>query len=311
MLNSKKMLNILHSVQIFPSRVRVEPNDKDTKVLFGIKDDSYQQLLDGDSRNIVEKRNHKKHGTIRTPYTLSNSDGFVNKIPLNEFDRAVLSVCISEWLAGNPYTTPAIILRALIGKVGDQNVRPMKNQLNAILASIDKLMFTNFNPDIKDSFKKLHYSDGNDSIKIKKSPVLPACIVDAKINGQLIDNAVFFTLESPLLIISDIKSQILRYDSSLLNVPNQNNTPLVISLKNYVMRRIVEIINHKMTPTITWDNVFQRCRIVDASRDIKSDARKNIIKLFESLLKEDFIKSFEPAKKFPAAKNSYGISFTF
>ena len=132
-----------------------------------------------------------------------------------------------------------------------------------------------------------------------------------KINGQLIDNAVFFTLQCPLLIISDKKSQILRYDSNLLNVPNQNNTPLVISLKNYVMRRIVEIIAHKMTPTITWDNVFRRCRIVDASRDIKSDVCKNIIKLFESLLKEDFIKSFEPAKKFSDAKRSYGISFTF
>ena len=310
MLNSKKMLDSIRSAQVSPSRERVEPNDKATKVLFGIKDDGYTTLIDGASRNIVEKRNHKKHGTIRTPYTLSNSDGFDNKIPLNEFDRAVLSVCISEWLAGNPYTTPAIILRALIGKVGDQNVRPMKNQLNAILASIDKLMFTNFNPDIKDSFKKLHYSDGNDSIKIKKSPVLPACLVDAKINGQLIDNAVFFTLESPLLIISDIKSQILRYDSSLLNVPNQNNTPLVISLKNYVMRRIVEIFAHKMSPTITWDNVFQRCRIIDANQKVKHDARDAINKLFENILKEGFITSFEPAKKFSAAKHSYGIFFT-
>ena len=310
MLNSKKMLDSIRSAQVSPSRERVEPNDKATKVLFGIKDDGYTTLIDGASRNIVEKRNHKKHGTIRTPYTLTNSDGYDNKVPLNEFDRAVLSVCISEWLAGNPYTTPAIILRALIGKVGDQNVRPMKNQLNAILDSIDKLMFTNFNPDIKDSFQKLKYSEGGDSIKIKKSPILPACVVDAKINGQLIDNAVFFNLESPLLIISDIKSQILRYDSALLNVPNQNNTPLVISLKNYVMRRICEIKLHKMTPTITWDNVFRHCRIADASDKIKHNARDTINKLCENLLKEGFIKSFEPAKKFSAAKLSYGISFT-
>lgn len=309
MLNSKKMLDSMRSIQVSPSRVRVEPNDKATKVLFGIKDEGYQNLLDGTSRNIVEKRNHKKHGTIRTPYTLTNADGYDNKIPLNEFDRAVLSVCISEWLAGNPYTTPAIILRALIGKVGDQNVRPRPNQLNAILVAIEKLMFTNFNPDTEDSFKKLHYSDGGDSIKIKKSAVLPACVVDAKINGQLIDNAVFFTLESPLLIISDKKSQILRYDSDLLNVPNQNNTPLVISLKNYVMRRIVEIFAHKMTKTITWDNVFRRCRISDASDKIKHDARDAINKLFAHLQHQGFIKSFEPAKKFSAAKNSYGISF--
>lgn len=311
MLNSKKMLASMRSIQVTPSRVRVEPNDKDTKVLFGIKDEGYQTLIDGASRNIVEKRNHKKHGTIRTPYTLTNADGYDNKVPLNEFDRAVLSVCISEWLTGNPYTTPAIIFRALIGKVGDQNVRPMKNQLNAILNSIEKLMFTNFNPDIEDSFKKLHYTEGNDFIKIKKSAVLPACVVDAKINGQLIDNAVFFTLESPILIISDKKSQILRYNSDLLNVPNQNNTPLVISLKNYVMRRIVEIFDHKMSKTITWDNVFRRCRIVDASNKIKHDARDTINKLFEHLQNQGFIKSFEPAKKSPDFKRSYGISFIF
>ncbi len=309
MLTSKKMLDTMRSIQVFPSHVRVEPNDKDTKVLFGIKDDNYQLLLDGDSRNIVEKRNHKKHGTIKTPYTLTNSDGYDNRIPLNEFDRAVLSVCISEWLAGNPYTTPAIIFRALIGKVGGVSIRPRPNQLKAILNSIEKLMFTNFNPDTEDSFQKLNYSDGGDSIKIKKSPVLPACVVDAKINGQLIDNAVFFTLESPILIITDKKSQILRYDSNLLNVPNQNNTPLVISLKNYVMRRIVEIFAHKMTKTITWDNVFRRCRIIDASDKIKHDARDTILKLFAHLQHQGFIKSFEPAKKSPDAKRSYGISF--
>lgn len=311
MINPKKMLESMRSAQIYPSRVRVEPNDKDTKVLFGIKDDNYQQLLDGGFRNIVEKRNHKKHGTIKTPYTLTNSDGFDNRIPLNEFDRAVLAVCISEWLAGNPYTTPAIIFRALIGKVGDQNVRPMKNQLKAILDSIEKLMFTNFHPDTHDSFKKLNYSDGSDSICIKKSPVLPACVVDTKINGQLIENAIFFTLESPILTITDKKSQILRYDSDLLNVPYQNNTPLVISLKNYVIRRIVEIIAHKMTATITWDNVFNRCRISDASKKVKQAAREAITKLFHHLLNQGFIKSLEPAKKFADSKRSYGISFTY
>ncbi len=46
----------------------------------------------------------------------------------------------------------------------------------------------------------------------------------------------------------------------------------------YVMHRIVEIFAHKMNPT--------------------------------NLLNEGFITSFEPAKKFSAAKRSHGISFT-
>lgn len=86
---------------------------------------------------------------------------------------------------------------------------------------------------------------------------------------------------------------------NLLNVSNQNNTPLIISLKNYVLRRIIEIINHKMTATITWNNIFNRCRISDASKKVKHDARETILK------------SFEPTKKFTDAKRSYDISFTY
>lgn len=121
--------------------------------------------------------------------------------------------------------------------------------------------------------------------------------------------APFFTLESLVLLITDRKSQILRYDSDLLNVPNQNKTLLVIFLKNYVLRRIIEIITHKMAATITWDNIFRRCRISDASQKVKH--RDYIFKLFQRLLTTDFITSFEPAKKFPDAKRSYGISFFY
>ena len=312
MNNLKKMLDTMRSVQIYPSHIRIETNDKDTKVLFGITDDNFQSLLDGASRNIVETRNHKKLGTVRSPYTVTNSDGYDNKVPLNEFDRAVLSVCISEWLAGNPYTTPTIILRALTGKIGNQNVRPRPNQEKAISDSIEKLMFTNFNRDNQKSLEQLHYCEGADVIKIKCAAVLPAVVVDAKINGQLIENAIFFTCESPILTVADKKNQIIRYDADLLNVPNQNNTPLVISLKNYVMRRICEIKLHKnLARTITWDNVFHRCRISDADKKVKQDARNTVIKLFENLLNKGFIKSFNSAKKFSDSKRSYGISFTF
>ena len=34
--------------------------------------------------------------------------------------------------------------------------------------------------------------------------------------------------------IARARKQILTYNASILNVPNQNNTPLVIDLKNYI-----------------------------------------------------------------------------
>ena len=306
------MLDTIRAVQIYPSHIRIETNDKDTKVLFGINDENFQDLINGGSRNIVETRNHKKLGTVRSPYTVTNSDGYDNKVPLNEFDRAVLSACISEWRAGNPYITPAMIFRSITGKVGTIGNKIRANQEKDISDSIEKLMFTNFNRDNQRSLEQLRYCEGDDEIKIKSAAILPAVVVDVKINGQLIENAIFFTCESPVLTVADQKNQIVRYDVELLNVPNQNNTLLVISLKNYVMRRICEIKLHKnLARTLTWDNIFHKCRISDANDKTKHDARATVIKLFENLLNKGFIKSFTLAKKFPDSKRSYGISFTF
>lgn len=178
--------------------------------------------------------------------TIQNENGYTQIIELSEFDRAVFGVCISEYLNGNKYTTPAIILRGLTGKVGKGDAKLSKDQRTAILQSIDKLMFTAFDPNIIDAFEKLNYDDGSLE-KIVKAPVLPSKRVEKTINGQKAD-VIYFTDESPLLQIAQVKGQILRYDTALLDVPNQNNTPLVIELKNYILRRIVEIKKHKMTP---------------------------------------------------------------
>ena len=85
--------------------------------------------------------------------------------------------------------------------------------------------------------------DGNELI-LRKDNLLSASIFDAKINGQPVDGVIFFKENLPLLQIADSKDQIIRYPHALLNVPNQNNTPLVIALKKYVMRRICEIKLH-------------------------------------------------------------------
>ena len=89
----------------------------------------------------------------------------------------------------------------------------------------------------------------------------------------------------------------------------QKNTPRIITLKKYVMRRICEIKLHKqLYPTITFADVFKKCRMTNAARDAKLDARNNIIKLFEHLQEKNFIKSFELEKRNGAF---YSIKFTY
>lgn len=299
------------SVKINPTRNRVELNDKVTKNYFNLDKKSYYLAVTNKAKlHIREKKNHKKYGTVVTPTSISNIGEYSNVAPLTEFDRAVLAVIISEQCAGNPYTTPAIIFRALVGKVGETGVTPCKNQETAILDSIEKLMFTQFNAETAKSFDQLKYPNG-DEIQICKSAILPACIINAKINGQQLDNVIYFDRQSPFYMIAQAKSQIVRYDSRLLDVPNQNNTPLLIMLKNYVLRRICEIKLHtQLVPTITFDDVFTKCRITNADNKTKMRLRKYMEKFFIHLQACGFIDSFTVRKS--GKGNSYhGISFTY
>ena len=72
--------------------------------------ETYKQLIESKLKaQFVEKKKHKKYGTIKSSFAIYNDVGYYNFIPLDEHDRAVLSVCVSNWLAGDRYITPAII----------------------------------------------------------------------------------------------------------------------------------------------------------------------------------------------------------
>ncbi|MBR2732929.1 MAG: hypothetical protein IKD80_01600, partial [Selenomonadaceae bacterium] len=73
-------------------------------------------------------------------------------------------------------------------------------------------------------------------------------------------------------------------------------------------RRVHEIIKHKMTPTITFEDVFEKCRLKDADKGKKRDARKIIFDVFEKLKAAGVIRSFEKIKDgriYRAVKISY------
>lgn len=295
------------NVQLYPTTQRVELNDKATKILFNLTADSYARMIQNHSvKGVIEKKNHKKHGKIKSTFHIQNENGYTQIIELNEFDRAVFGVCISEFLADNKYTTPAIILRGLTGKVGKSDAETFKDQRSAILQSIDKLAFTAFDPNVIDAFEKLNYDDGSGE-KILKAPVLPCKRIQKTVNGQRAD-VIYFTDESPLLKIAQIKNQILRYDTALLNVPNKQNTPLIISLKNYVIRRVIETQKHKMTSTITLADIFKKARIESKPNVIKLRAREYIDDFLKHLQEKAVIKSFQWTKK---GNKFYSVKFTF
>lgn len=295
----------LQNKQVYPSKERIEFNDAATKQLFSLSDGFYRKMLTGTGVLLTERSKSKKKEEIDSAFNLSNQKGYNDQVPPGEYDRAVLNYLCTEFLNGNRYVTFQMIQRGISGKVGKANVeyKLNKNQATAIENSLAKLMFTDYKPQncTNDAYKKLNYGE----ISITKSAILPACIVRATINGQQID-AVYLDRISPLYYSANMKNQILRYPTDLLDVPKQNNTPLVIALKNYCVRRVVECKQHKLTPTLTLNDIFDKCRI--SERKDKENARNTIDKLFTHLQSKGFIKSYEWRKngvKFDA------ITFSF
>ena len=308
MFDFENIINVIKNVQIYPAKKRIEINDKMSKTLFKLPDDTYQKIIDEHkSQGVVEVKNHKKFGKVKSSFTLQHSDGYSDKIPLDEFHRAVLSVCISNWLEGNYYITPAIIYRGLTGKVNKKsNSQPSSEQLAAIIQSIDKLMFTQFDPKVTEAFEQLKYANG-DEAKITKSALLPCYRADVTINGQK-SEVICFDRQSPLLNIAELKKQLVTYDAELLDIPKQNNTVLNITLKNYTMRRVQEIKLHKLQPILTFTDIFKKCRIENADNKTKMRVREYIEKFFAHLQSKNVIKNFEITKKH---NTFYSVKFTY
>ena len=302
-----KLIMKKDNIQFYPPKKRIVPNFKLAKVMNNLSQEKYDHMVVEDkNRRIIEKKHHKKFGDVATTYKISNTDDYDNTDPLTEFDRAVLSVCISNLDVGNQYVTPAVVLRGLTGKSGiGGNGKIHKDQRTAIMNSIQKLMSTLIWIDETITNEQLNYNDGNDPQKC--STILPAYFVEKTINGQDA-TIIYFDRESPLIEIGRARKQLLTYDVELLDVPNQNNTPMNITVKNYAMNRVQEIKLHKLTPTLTFADVFKKCRIDDASAKTKMDARNTLIKFFEHLKRKGEITDFTVTKQ----RNSfYSIKFSY
>ena len=293
------------NVQVYPTKTRLVPSFKLCKVIVNLSKEQYgRMVVDGKSRKILEKKKHKKYGDVVTVYKISLVDDCDNTDPLTEYDYAVLSVCISNFVEGNLHITPAIIYRGLTGKGNTARMKP--DQREAILNSLKKLMGTIIEIDETETNAAFHYGEHRNPILC--SSILPAYFKENTINGQDA-TVIYFDRESPLLTIALDRKQLLSYDVSLLDVPGQRNTIMNIMLKNYSIRRVAEIKAHnkQLVPTITFADIWEKCRLENASRKTKLDARNTLIAFFKHLQEEGYIKSFEITKKGNAF---YAIKFS-
>ncbi len=296
------------NVQTYPSKIIYFPNDRFAKKLSDLTDEDFNDMNSGEERELLELKHHKKFGMILSPFRIYVDDHATLTLsePVEQFDFDVLCIGITEYHIGNRYITPGIVYRGLTGKVDDRDAKPSKDQLTAIMHSIEKLMFLKTKINMTDYCEKTNCNDGK-AFEIL-APLLPCKRITATVNGG--DSTVIQLLgESPLWQVACLKNQFMSFDAKLLNVPNQNNSKMNVELKNYVLRRIVEIKAHRqLTPTLTFDDLFFKCRIENGSRKKKLDAREIVVTFLEHLQKEKFIKSFELIKH---GNSFYSVQFTY
>lgn len=282
----------------------VSCNDKLSKTVFSLSADEYFDVLqNGHSVAVTETISRGKK--IQTHFKLNGGGIATFKRPFDEYDRAIFDICNSVRETGLIGITRDSLFRILTGGK-NRNTRPTAKQATAILESIKRLM-TNIEIDFTLTRDKIpKYSEVPAQII---SPILPCRILhNVLVNGQL-TSLIKFTDESPLMTIANAKKQLISFPVSLRDIPNQNNTILVLMLKSYLLRRVLEIKLHKqLTPTITFDDLFNHCLLSNATRRQKQEARKTIISILENLKSADIILHFELTKK---GDSFYSITLKF
>lgn len=267
--------------------------------IFSMNNEEYQKALRGEERKFLEA-NTAKHGTVKSYYWLKVLDDKRVKInaPLDELDRDILDACISAQEHGFIAFTYDGIYHSITGNT-NPDVKPTDAWKKEIADRVDRLACIRVTVDTSDAHKAGIYRKDSD-IKFKGS-LLPCEVIEAYVNGQLMNGVIHFLAESPLLRIARARSgknkeaaQILTYATALLNVPNQRNTPITNRITNYIVRRVVVAKQHSnMTRTIRLDTLFKQCGLADADRRRKLEYRKSIEAVMKSLVDKGEIQSFE------------------
>ena len=282
---SKKM-----QVQSRPKRI-MTPNDKLTRTLFNLPENEFVDMILNGADNFVTENPKSRNSTVKTKFWIENVGTVELSKPLDEFDRAVFDVCISAREDGFDGITVDTVWRTMTGgKDNNTKIRPAQKE--AVFESVKRLMSIRITVDFSQACAKMKQYCG--AGKKLVSTILPCKYVDGvTVCGQPNHAVIYFLDESALVTIARVKQQLLTYDAELLNVPNQNNTPLVAKLKSYLVRRVHEIKAHNMTPTITFADVFEKSGLVEPARWQRQDARKTIVAVLEHLKAHGVIRDFE------------------
>ena len=295
-----------HNLQIYPLRKVAILIDK-------LKTNIFNPTKQSTKRAVIE---NKKTG-IKTPLLIKFSDDFKEKKNITAYDELVFDICVSEQLKGNEHTTPAVIHRAM----GGSKTNFTAKEKDKILHSIQKLSTTWIEFDCSQCFEKFGYNDGKSyqyNGNLLPSEFIKA--IKATVNGQTDSAVIHFLRKTPLLDVAMFKGQIITCDTKLLDVPNIKNTDLILGMKGYLLRRVLQIVGShkphkkhfagkkkggeskfktvtKLQPIILFETLFEQCGLADATKRQQQQARETIKKILDHFKAENLISDWLFEKK--------------
>lgn len=229
---------------------------------------------DNITRQIFNTENKKEEFEVEEGDGLKSKVKFANGAnDLNQLDRLVYYAALSEQAAGNNITST----RRLWQKIGGSHfLTPNMRQL--ISDSVEKLASKRVEINMTDVNEKRRYSGKKELIYRRN--ILPNESATAKINGQIVTDAILFLKNSPVMDSAQAKKQFTTCDISLLDVPNLRNTEQTLKIKGYLLCRTVESIG---------SNRADKKHFAGRGKDGKPYYRKNK-KLSDKILIEKIIK---------------------
>ena len=275
--------------------------------LFSFTPDEFQHALHGGRCEFMEKT---KNGAVKSYFWLKLLKDkctapffFKGTItlskPLDELDRSIFDACISARCAKAECITCAGIWHSITGN-DDPKEQPTDAWKKEIAERVGKLACIRLTVDVSDAVKaKIYPAEIEHRFR---GYLLPCSVVEAFVNGQLVDGVVKFLDESPLLRIARVRAskqkQLLSFSKELLDVPNQRHTPTTIRITNYIVRRVEAAKQHSnLQKSIRFETLFKQCGLAKADRGAKRDARKIVEAVMKSLVEKKEIQSFEFVKE--------------
>lgn len=281
---------------------RISVNDALTQDVFSMTKGEFESAMDnGDERKFLEAKIKGK--SVESRYWLGWLKDRRVEIgsTLDELDRAIFDACVSAQQNGDQCITLRGIWRAITGNT-DRNFNLSDALKKEILERVDRLACIRITVDLTDAIDQNLYKKGT-KFKIRGS-LLPSTIVEAHVNGQLVDATVKILDESPLVTIAQARgagkkkeaAQIVTFPTALLDVPVKH-TPTTTAITNYLARRVeVAKIHPNTTRTILFSTLLSRCGLADADRFKKRNIRKIVENVMKSLVEKNEIQSFELIK---------------